>query len=109
MNSNNSNNLELIKENLFLKESLANELIKFGVENNFLTNENLMDLKKLKEEFDLIQRESIHYKKLTENYIVSNQKLKNAISKSLPISSNNGLFKTLVSFSINDTEIKQTQ
>ena len=36
--------------------------------------------------------------KLTETYIVSNHKIKKAINKSLPISSRDGLFKTLNSF-----------
>ena len=34
-------------------------------------------------------------KKLTENYIVSNQKIKNAIAKPFPISTEDGLLKTL--------------
>ena len=36
--------------------------------------------------------------KLTETYIVSNHKIKNAINKSLPISTRDGLLKTLNSF-----------
>ena len=36
--------------------------------------------------------------KLTETYLVSNQKIKTAINKHLPISSRDGLFKTLNSF-----------
>lgn len=36
--------------------------------------------------------------KLTDSYIVSNQKIKNAICKPLPISSSNGLLKTFKSF-----------
>jgi nucleoside-diphosphate-sugar epimerase len=36
-------------------------------------------------------------KKLTDNYIVSNEKIKNAICKELPITSDDGLLKTLVS------------
>jgi nucleoside-diphosphate-sugar epimerase len=39
--------------------------------------------------------------KLTETYIVSNQKIKKTINKSLPISSTDGLLKTLNSFSGN--------
>jgi nucleoside-diphosphate-sugar epimerase len=37
-------------------------------------------------------------KKLTENYIVSNKKIKEAINKSLPVSSKEGLLKTIESF-----------
>ena len=37
-------------------------------------------------------------KKLTENYIVSNSKLKQAIKKELPINANQGLIKTFTSF-----------
>lgn len=37
-------------------------------------------------------------KKLTENYIVSNKKIKQAMNKSLPISAEDGLIKTIVSF-----------
>ena len=36
--------------------------------------------------------------KLTESYIVSNQKIKNILGKSLPVSSKDGLFKTFKSF-----------
>jgi len=36
--------------------------------------------------------------KLTENYEVSNLKIKNAIQKKLPISSSEGIKKTLISF-----------
>ena len=36
--------------------------------------------------------------KLTESYIVNNNKIKNAIGKSLPISAKEGLFKTIQSF-----------
>ena len=36
--------------------------------------------------------------KLTENYVVSNQKIKNALGKSLPISTQDGLIKTIKSF-----------
>lgn len=36
--------------------------------------------------------------KLTENYVVSNQKIKNALGKELPISSHIGLLKTFESF-----------
>jgi nucleoside-diphosphate-sugar epimerase len=36
--------------------------------------------------------------KLTENYVVSNQKIKNAINKSLPVSAKVGLLKTFNSF-----------
>ena len=36
--------------------------------------------------------------KLTETYIVSNQKLKNAINKPLPVSAKEGLLKTFNSF-----------
>ncbi len=39
--------------------------------------------------------------KLTENYIVSNTKIKNAINKPLPVSSRNGLINTLHSFNTN--------
>jgi nucleoside-diphosphate-sugar epimerase len=39
--------------------------------------------------------------KLTETYIVSNTKIKNAINKPLPVSSRGGLIKTLYSFSSN--------
>ncbi len=38
--------------------------------------------------------------KLTENYIVSNEKIKSAIGKNLPVSSKQGLLKTFNSFSI---------
>ncbi len=40
-------------------------------------------------------------KKLTESYLVSNEKIKKAIRKPLPVSSKNGLFKTFNSFHIN--------
>ncbi len=40
-------------------------------------------------------------KKLTENYIVSNSKIKNAIRKSLPVSTSEGLLKTFISFNNN--------
>ena len=36
--------------------------------------------------------------KLTENYVVSNQKIKTAIGKPLPVSSREGLLKTFQSF-----------
>ena len=39
--------------------------------------------------------------KLTETYIVSNHKIKRAINKTLPISSRDGLLKTLNSFNGN--------
>ncbi len=39
--------------------------------------------------------------KLTENYIVSNEKIKKAINKQLPISAQNGLFKTINNFKYN--------
>lgn len=39
--------------------------------------------------------------KLTENYLVSNQKIVNAIGKSLPISAEEGLKRTFTSFRIN--------
>ncbi|WP_316632846.1 NAD-dependent epimerase/dehydratase family protein [uncultured Flavobacterium sp.] len=39
--------------------------------------------------------------KLTENYLVSNEKLVNSIGKKLPIESKNGLFKTFESFKKN--------
>ena len=41
--------------------------------------------------------------KLTETYIVSNQKIKNAINKQLPVSAKEGLMKTLNSFGNNNT------
>ncbi len=40
-------------------------------------------------------------KKLTESYIVSNAKIKEALGKQLPVSSNEGLIKTFQSFSHN--------
>jgi nucleoside-diphosphate-sugar epimerase len=40
--------------------------------------------------------------KLTENYVVSNEKLVNAIGKKLPIGSREGLIKTFKSFNVND-------
>ena len=36
--------------------------------------------------------------KLTENYVVSNEKIKKAIQKKLPLSSNEGIQKTIASF-----------
>ena len=39
--------------------------------------------------------------KLTESYIVCNDKITNAIGKSLPVSSKEGLLKTFQSFSTN--------
>jgi nucleoside-diphosphate-sugar epimerase len=36
--------------------------------------------------------------KLTENYVMSNQKIVNAIGKSLPVTTKEGLLKTFVSF-----------
>lgn len=41
---------------------------------------------------------SENLRKLTENYIVSNQKLVNALNKTLPISSREGLLKTILGF-----------
>jgi nucleoside-diphosphate-sugar epimerase len=41
------------------------------------------------------------FSKLTESYIVSNNKIKNAINKSLPISAKDGLIKTFKSFNKN--------
>jgi nucleoside-diphosphate-sugar epimerase len=41
---------------------------------------------------------SFRLKKLTENYVVSNKKIKTSINKSLPISSENGLLNTFKSF-----------
>jgi nucleoside-diphosphate-sugar epimerase len=40
--------------------------------------------------------------KLTESYIVSNAKIKNALGKPLPLSSKEGLFRTFQSFAEND-------
>jgi nucleoside-diphosphate-sugar epimerase len=40
--------------------------------------------------------------KLTESYVVSNQKIKSAIKKDLPVSCRDGLLKTFNSFCIND-------
>ena len=40
-------------------------------------------------------------KKLTESYVVSNQKIKKALGKPLPVSSKDGLFKTFNSFHTN--------
>jgi nucleoside-diphosphate-sugar epimerase len=37
-------------------------------------------------------------KKLTESYVVSNEKIKKALQKDLPISTKNGLIKTIKSF-----------
>jgi hypothetical protein len=39
--------------------------------------------------------------KLIESYVVSNQKIKSAIGKSLPISAKEGLLKTFNSFQTN--------
>ena len=39
--------------------------------------------------------------KLTESYVVSNQKIKSAIGKGLPVSAKDGLLKTFNSFQIN--------
>jgi nucleoside-diphosphate-sugar epimerase len=39
--------------------------------------------------------------KLTETYVVSNQKLKNTIGKALPVSAKDGLLKTFNSFHTN--------
>jgi nucleoside-diphosphate-sugar epimerase len=39
--------------------------------------------------------------KLTESYVVSNQKIKSAIGKDLPVSAKDGLLKTFNSFQIN--------
>jgi len=44
-------------------------------------------------------------KKLTENYIVSNKKIRNAIAKPLPFTVNEGLIKTLFSFNNTNTKI----
>ena len=41
--------------------------------------------------------------KLTESYVVSNQKIKIAIKQELPITSKNGLMKTLNSFGKSNT------
>jgi nucleoside-diphosphate-sugar epimerase len=45
-------------------------------------------------------------KKLTENYVVSNQKITDALGVSLPISAKDGLRATLTSFQSNSTENK---
>ena len=39
--------------------------------------------------------------KLTESYVVSNQKIKSAIGKDLPVSAKDGLLKTFNSFQFN--------
>jgi hypothetical protein len=39
--------------------------------------------------------------KLTESYVVSNQKIKSAIGKRLPVSAKEGMLKTFNSFHIN--------
>jgi len=38
--------------------------------------------------------------KLTDSYVVSNKKIKNAISKSLPVASDDGLIKTLTTYKV---------
>ena len=44
---------------------------------------------------------TLRLQKLTESYVVSNQKIKNAIGKPLPVSSREGLFKTFIFFNKN--------
>jgi len=68
---------ELKKQNMLLKESLENEILKFGFENNLFTSDNILDLNKLKGELDMIKRECLHYKNLTENYFHEMGNLKN--------------------------------
>lgn len=47
-----------------------------------------------------LNTERLH--KLTDNYIVSNEKISNALGKPLPVTSSQGLLKTFKSFSSND-------
>lgn len=49
-----------------------------------------------------LQLNSERLNKLTESYIVSNKKIKTAINKPLPLSTQEGLMKTLNSFNTND-------
>ena len=42
--------------------------------------------------------------KLTENYVVSNKKIKKALKKKLPLSAKQGVLKTISSFKKNETE-----
>jgi hypothetical protein len=44
---------------------------------------------------------TVRLQKLTESYIVSNQKIKSAIGKNLQVSAKNGLLKTFNSFHTN--------
>jgi len=68
---------ELKKENILLKESIENEIIKFGYEKNLITNENMFDLNKIKAEIHLNKKECAHFKSLTEAYFHEIENLKN--------------------------------
>ena len=78
--------IKLISENQF-KKTLIWNTPKFLI----ITLSKLGDLLKL-------PLNSERLKKLTETYIVSNKKIKEAIKKDLPVTARDGLMKTLNSF-----------
>jgi nucleoside-diphosphate-sugar epimerase len=86
------------------KSISTNDLIKLLGESlgkkNKIWNINSSMIKKLARigDFWCLPLNSERLEKLTENYIVSNQKIKNALGKSLPISLDKGLLITFESF-----------
>ena len=82
----------------------TNELIRLIAESqgkkSFIWNTPKSIIKSLSKLGDLcrLPLNTERLSKLTENYVVSNQKLKNAIHKPLPVCSKKGLLKTLNSF-----------
>jgi nucleoside-diphosphate-sugar epimerase len=89
------------------KSLSTNELIKLlGAslgKNPLILNINSSLIKSLARfgDFSGLPLNTERLEKLTENYIVSNKKITDAIGKSLPISSHNGLMKTFESFKKN--------
>jgi nucleoside-diphosphate-sugar epimerase len=83
---------ELIK---LLGASLGKKSLIWKINSSFIKSlANLGDYSSLPLNSERLQ-------KLTENYVVSNRKIINAVEKSLPISAQNGLMKTFESFKKN--------
>ena len=85
----------------------TNEVIKMIAESNgkkakiLNLNMNLIKVLARIGDFFKFSLNSESLKKLTESYVVSNSKIKSALSKPLPISSKNGLIRTFQSFAKN--------
>jgi nucleoside-diphosphate-sugar epimerase len=83
----------------------TNEVIKLIAESKYKKvkilnlNENLIKLLARIGDFLKLPLNSERLRKLTESYVVSNEKIKAAIAKPLPISSKSGLLSTFQSFS----------